>query len=64
MTTHHKDPAIGGVIGFFFSIIRSLQTHIDWWAVLQSIICAVGGFLAVKLTTLIYRYFRKKLYEN
>jgi phosphotransferase system glucose/maltose/N-acetylglucosamine-specific IIC component len=44
----NRDSWYGGIISFLVSFGHSLYTQIDWWAVLQSVICAVLGFFIVR----------------
>jgi phosphotransferase system glucose/maltose/N-acetylglucosamine-specific IIC component len=44
----NRDSWYGGIISFLVSFVHALYTHIDWWAVLQSVICAVIGFFVVR----------------
>lgn len=53
---HNRDGILGGITGFLISIIRSFFTHIDWWAITQSVICAVICFFVVRILS---HYFPK-----
>jgi len=46
---HDSDSMYGGIIAFIVSIIKCFITHIDFWAILQSIICAIAGYLVIRL---------------
>lgn len=56
---HNKESFWGAALSFMVSITKAFFTHIDWWAVLQSIICAILGFFIVRFLS---KYFPK--HEN
>ncbi len=47
---HDSDSLLGGVIGFMFAVFKGFLEHIDGWAILQSMLCALAGYLIVRLT--------------
>ncbi len=50
---HEHDNLFAALLAFLYSIIKSFFDHIDFWAIAQSILCALAGYLAVRL----FRYF-------
>jgi len=54
--THLNDKeSIGsGIVGFVVFLLKSLYSHIDGWAILQSVICAIIAYLAVRLIKKIF----------
>lgn len=45
---HNTDNVIGGLIGFIVSIVKCFMSHIDVYAIIQSMICALAGYLIVR----------------
>ena len=47
--TSDKGNFVYALIGFMVSIIKAFFEHIDGWAILQSIVCALCAYLSVRL---------------
>lgn len=45
---HEHDNWLYAILAFLYSFFKSFFAHIDGWAVLQSVLCAVLGYLAVR----------------
>jgi hypothetical protein len=52
-----KNSIIGSMVGGGVSFMKAFFTHIDGWAILQSVICAVASYFAVYFFS---HYFPKK----
>lgn len=46
---HNHDQFWGGAIAFIVSLFRSVTEHIDGWAILQSMLCALAGYGIVRI---------------
>lgn len=45
------------ILAFIASIIQSAYSHIDGWAIVQSVLCAVAGFYVVRF---LRKYHKEK----
>lgn len=54
---HSSDNIWGSFIALIYSFLYSCFKHLDGWAIVQSILCAVLGYVAVRL---VRKFFPEK----